>query len=119
MIWKNINVWRLTALGLFGIILVFAFLNMGVAPKFSIEASSMELVQEPQYGARFHFTIKNEGAGGDAYVNCHLYLYERGGDTETDYTTLGVNSGETKDGELFIPLRPGQTVHDWRVEIIN
>lgn len=119
MLWHNINFWRVTTFGLFGAVLIFAFLNMGVGPKFMLESSSMELVKEPQYGALFKFTIRNEGAGGDAYVNGYLYLYERGGDTETDYTTVGINSGETKSGELFIPLRPGQTVHDWRVEIIN
>lgn len=119
MLWRNINFWRVTTFGLFAAVLVLAFINMGVKPKFMLESSSMELQQSPEYGALFKFTIRNDGAGGDAYVNGHVYLYERGGDTETDYTVLGVNEGETKSGELFIPLRPGQTVHDWRVEIIN
>lgn len=119
MLWRNINFWRVTTFGLTAVLLFFAFTNIGVAPKFDLQDSRMELVEAPQYGARFHFTISNEGADGDAYVNCHLYLYERGGDTQTDYTTLGISSGETKSGELFIPLRPGQSVHDWRVEIIN
>ncbi|MHB0867401.1 MAG: hypothetical protein ACYC6B_08420 [Thermoleophilia bacterium] len=119
MLWRNLNFWRLTTFALFAVILIIAFRGMGVAPKFILEDSSMELRQEPQYGALFRFTIRNEGAGGDAYVNGNVYLYERGGDTETDYTTMGINADETKSGELFIPLRPGQTVHDWRIEIVN
>ena len=119
MLWRNINFWRLTSFGLFAVVLAFVFVNMGTAPKFVLQESSMELKEQPRYGALFKFTITNEGADGDAYVNGHLYLYERGGDTETDYTMVGINSGQTKSGELFIPLRPGQTVHDWRIDIIN
>lgn len=119
MLWRNINFWRVSTFGLFAVVLVFAFYNMSISPKFVLQSSDMVIKQEPQYGAQFYFTIKNEGSSGDAYVNCNVYLYERGGDTETDYTVLGINKGETKSGELFIPLRPGQTVHDWRVEVIN
>lgn len=119
MLWRNLNFWRLTTGAVFAVILVFAFSSMGLEPKFILVDSSMELKNEPQYGALFKFTVRNDGASGDAYVNGNLYLYERGGDTETDYTTMGVNSGETKSGELFIPLRPGQSVHDWRIELVN
>jgi uncharacterized protein (DUF58 family) len=119
MLWRNINFWRGSTLVLFGVTLVFAFMYMGATPKFRIESSSMEIVEQPQHGALFKFSVRNDGKSGDAYVNCYAYLYERGGDEETDYTVLGINSGETKSGELFVPLRPGQTVHDWRVEILN
>ncbi|MBE0430012.1 MAG: hypothetical protein IBX61_09125 [Thermoleophilia bacterium] len=119
MIWHNINFWRVASFGLFAMVLFFVFLEMGVKPKFTIEASSMEIVESPEYGALFKFTIRNDGRAGDAYVNCYLYLYERGGDKQSDYIVLGIDSGQSKSGELFIPLRPGQTVHDWRVEIHN
>jgi hypothetical protein len=118
MLWNNINFWRLAALVLFGAVLILAFPHLKPGPRFKLEASSMEIQSEPKYGALFRYTIRNDGgAGGEAYVNFHAYLYERGGDSEDDYIVIGINAGETKSGEFFMPLRPGQTVHDWRIEI--
>ncbi len=118
MLWNNINFWRLASFVLFAAVLALAWPHLDLAPRFVLRSSDMEIVQAPEYGARFTFTVANEGGSdGEAYVTCHVYLYERGGDTEDDYTVLGINAGEEKNGELFIPLIPGQTVHDWRVEV--
>lgn len=117
MLFNSINFWRLTTLALFVAVLVLLFPWLGFGPRFELESSKMELVDSPTYGARFDFTVRNEGEAGDAHVTCYLYLYERGGDSESDYTVIGIDAGEAKAGELFIPLPQGQPVHDWRVEV--
>ena len=117
MLWRNINFWRIAALALFAAVLVLAFPHLKTSPRFSLESSNMEIVSEPEYGARFTFSVSNDGRSGDAYVTCRTYLYERGGEMEEDYTVMGISSGETDSGELFMPLRPGQTVHDWLVVV--
>lgn len=117
MLWNNINFWRISAFIMFAAVLILAFPHLKTGPRFVLESSSMEITDTPRYGALFKFTINNEGRSGEVYVSCNAYLYERGGDYESDYTVLGINSGETKSGQLFIPLRPGQTAHDWRVEV--
>lgn len=117
MLWNSINFWRITAVVLFIAVLALLFPYLGTSPRFVLESSDMQVVNSPEYGALFTFAVSNEGRGGDAYVTCRVYLNERGGDSEEDYTVLGINSGETDSGELFIQLRPDQTVHDWRVEI--
>lgn len=117
MLFKSINFWRFTSLALFVAVLVLLFPWLDFGPRFALESSRMELVTAPAYGANFTFTVKNDGGGGDAHVTCYLYLYERGGDTASDYTVIGLAEGETKSGELFIPLPQGQEVHDWRVDV--
>lgn len=118
MLWNNINFWRLAAFGMFAAVLILAFPLLKTGPRFMLESSSMELVSSPQNGALFKFTVKNEGrSSGDVYVSCNVFLYERGGEYESDYTVMGINAGETEEGSLLIPLRPGQTVHDWKVEV--
>ncbi|MHB1361166.1 MAG: hypothetical protein ACYCW5_01025 [Thermoleophilia bacterium] len=118
MLWKNLKFWRLAAFGLFAAVLVLAYPHLKPGPHFVLEESNMEIVTSPQYGAKFTYTVKNDGgAGGETYVNFHCYLYDRGGDQEDDYETVGINSGETKSGEFFMQLRPGQPVHDWRIEL--
>lgn len=117
MIWSNINFWRVASFALFAAVLVLIFPHLKLEPDFTLESSSVELVDSPEYGAKCTFTVSNSGKGGEAYVTCHVYLYERGGDAVDDYTLLGINSGETDSGEIFIPLREGQSIHDWRVEV--
>ena len=118
MIWNSLKFWRVAAIVLFIAVLALAFPLLKIGTHFVIEDSSMQIVESPSHGALFRYTIKNDGAsGGEAYVNFYAYLYERGGDSEDDYKTAGVNAGETKSGEFFMELRPGQTVHDWRVEL--
>jgi hypothetical protein len=118
MLWSNINFWRLTSLVFFITVLVLAYPHLGREPRFVLDSTNVEIVDAPEHGAKCSFTVRNEGGSdGDAYISCHLYLYERGGDTEEDYTVLGVNSGESKSGEIFIPLGPNQTIHDWQVLI--
>lgn len=118
MLWKNINFWRIATLALFVAVLALAYPLMKPGPKFRLEESDMRVVETPSHGALFKYKVKNDGSsGGDTFVNFHVYLYERGGDSEDDYVIIGVNAGETKEGEFFMPLRPGQTVHDWRVEL--
>ncbi len=118
MLWPNLNFWRIAALALFIAVLALAFPLLKTGPHFVLEDSSMRIVETPKHGALFRYTITNDGgSGGNAYVNFHAYLYERGGDTEDDYKLVGINAGETKSGEFFMELRPGQTVHDWRVEL--
>lgn len=118
MIWSNINFWRLASLALFIAVLILLYPHLGLGPRIVLEDSNVELVETPQHGAKCTFTVRNEGGSdGEAYVSCHLYLYQRGGDMEEDYTLMGVNSGDSKSGELFIPLNPGQTVHDWQVMV--
>jgi hypothetical protein len=77
----------------------------------------MEIVTSPVYGARFTFEVSNDGDDGEAHVTCLLYLFERGGDTESDYVVIGIEEGVTESGELLIPLPEGQQIHDWRVEV--
>jgi len=118
LLWKNINFWRIATFALFIAVLALAFPLLKTDPHFVLDDSSMQIVESPTYGALFKYSIRNDGkSGGEAYVNFHVYLYERGGDQEDDYKTVGVNSGETESGEFFMGLRPGQSVHDWRVEI--
>jgi len=118
MLWKSLNFWRIATLALFIAVLALAFPLLKSGPKFVLEDSSMEIVESPTHGALFKYKVKNEGtSGGDTFVNFHAYLYERGGDSEDDYTTIGVNAGETKTGEFFMPLRTSQPVHDWRIEL--
>ena len=118
MLWNNLTFWRITAISLFIAVLVLAFPMIKAEPRFVLNDSSMEIIDSPKHGARFRYTGTNKGdSGGEAFVNFHAYLYERGGDQEDDYKTVGVNPGETKSGEFFMELRPGQTVHDWRIEI--
>jgi hypothetical protein len=118
MIWRSLNFWRVAAIVLFIAVLALSFPLIKRGPHFVLEDSSMQVVEAPSHGALFKYTIKNDGSsGGEAYVNFHAYLYERGSDSEDDYKTVGVNPGETKSGEFFMELRPGQTVHDWRIEL--
>lgn len=118
MLWKSLKFWRIATLILFIAVLALAYPNLKSGPKFVLEDSGMEIVDSPKHGALFKYKVKNDGtSGGDVFVNFHAYLYERGGDAEDDYTTIGVNAGETKSGEFFMPLRPDQSVHDWRVEV--
>ncbi|RJQ44042.1 MAG: hypothetical protein C4534_07000 [Gaiellales bacterium] len=117
MLFNSINFWRLTSLALFAAVLVLLFPWLGLSPDFELETAEMQLVDSPTYGARFTFTVRNDGDAGDARVTCHLYLFERGGDTESDHIVIGVEGGQSKSGELFIPLPQGQTVHDWRVDV--
>jgi len=118
LLWKNINFWRITTFALFIAALALAFPLLNIGPHFVLDDSSMQIVDSPKHGALFSYTIRNDGkSGGEVMVNFHAYLYERGGDSEDDYKTIGVNAGETKSGEFFMELRPGQTVHDWRVEL--
>jgi hypothetical protein len=118
MLWNNINFWRVAAFVLFAAVLALSWPYLGLSPRYELRSSDMQVVQAPEYGARFTFTVANEGKrDGEAYVTCHLYLDDRGGDTEDDYVVLGINKGDEKSGELFIPLRPGRTVHDWRIEV--
>lgn len=118
MLWKSINFWRIATLVLFVAVLAMAYPLIKPGPKFVLEASSMRVVDSPKHGALFTYTVKNEGSsGGDTFVNFHVYPYERGGDALDDYTTVGVNPGETKSGEFLLPLNPDQTVHDWRIEL--
>ena len=117
MLWNNINFWRFAAFALFAAVLVLGFPYLQLEPDFALESSDVQLVDSPEYGARCSFSVSNGGKDGEAYITCHLYLYERGGDSVDDYTVLGINSGETDSGEIFIPLKDGQTVHDWRVEV--
>lgn len=117
MLLNNINFWRIMTAVFFVATLVLLFPWLDFGPDFTLESSDMEIVSEPTYGARFTFEVSNSGDAGDAHVSCFLYLYERGGDTEGDYIVIGIDGGETKSGELFIPLPDGQEVHDWRVEV--
>jgi len=118
MLWKSLTFWRIATVALFIAVLALAFPHLKSGPHFVLEASSMQIVETPRHGALFKYTITNDGAsGGETYVNFHAYLYERGGDQEDDYTTVGVNAGETKAGEFLMELRPEQTVHDWRIEL--
>lgn len=117
MLFNSINFWRVTTAALFIAVLVLLFPWLGLGPDFELEDSAMQLVDSPTYGARFTFTVRNDGEAGDARVSGHLYLFERGGETEGDSIVIGVGEGETKSGELFIPLPQGQTVHDWRVDV--
>ncbi|MHB0915154.1 MAG: hypothetical protein ACYC5A_01885 [Thermoleophilia bacterium] len=117
MLFSSINFWRLTTMLLFAAVLVLLFPWLGLGPDFTLEESSMEIVEAPLYGANFTFTVSNSGDSGEARVACFLYLYERGGDTKDDYTVIGIDAGATESGELFIPLPQGQKIHDWRVEV--
>jgi hypothetical protein len=117
MLLNNINFWRIATALLFVAVLVLLFPWLDFGPDFTLESSSMEIVNEPLYGARFIFEVNNDGDAGDAHVTCYLYLFERGGDTESDYVVVGVEENTTESGELFIPLPDGQQVHDWRVEV--
>ncbi len=118
MLWKSLNFWRVAAIVLFIAVLALAFPLLKSGPHFVLEDSSMQIVESPSHGTLFKYTIRNDGkSGGEVYVNFHAYLYERGGDQEDDYKTVGVNAGETVSGEFFMQLRPGQTVHDWRIEL--
>lgn len=117
MLLNNINFWRVLAALLFVAVLVLLFPWLGFGPDFTLVESDMEIVSSPDYGARFTFDIRNDGDDGDARVICHLYLFERGGDTKNDYVVIGVEGGATESGELFIALPDGQQVHDWRVEV--
>lgn len=118
MLWKSLNFWRIATFVLFIAVLALAFPNLKSGPEFVLEDSGMQIVETPSHGALFSYKVRNEGtSGGDTFVNFHAYLYERGGDAEEDYKTIGVNGGETKTGEFFMPLRPNQSVHDWRVEL--
>jgi len=118
MLWRSLQFWRIAAIALFIAVLALIYPLLKTGPHFVIEDSSMQVVDSPSHGALFKYTISNDGdSGGEAYINFHCYLYERGGDQEDDYETVGVNAGETKSGEFFMELRPGQTVHDWRIEL--
>jgi hypothetical protein len=118
MIWNSLTFWRIAAIGLFIAVLALAFPLLKTGPHFVLDDSSMQIVESPKHGALFKYTIHNDGdSSGEADINFHAYLYERGGDQEDDYKTVGANPGETKSGEFFMELRPGQTVHDWRIEI--
>ena len=118
MLWNNLTFWRIAAIGLFIAVLALAFPMIKAEPHFVLDDSSMEIINSPKQGALFRYTVTNRGdSDGEADINFHAYLYERGGDKEDDYKTVGVNAGETKSGEFFMELRPGQSVHDWRVEI--
>lgn len=118
MLWGNLKFWRIAAIGLFVAVLALAYPLLKTGPHFMLEESNMQIVETPGHGALFTYTIKNDGdAGGETFVNFHAYLYDRGGDSEDDYKTVGINAGETKSGEFFMELRPGQTIHDWRIEL--
>ena len=118
MLWNNLKFWRVAAFAMFVAVLALAFPYLKPGPHFVLEDSSMQLVDSPKHGALFKYTVKNDGSsGGEIDVNFHCYLYERGGDQEDDYETVGVNAGEAKSGEFFMELRPGESVHDWRIEL--
>lgn len=119
MLWRSLNFWRIATFCLFAAVLALSYPLLNPGAKFQLQDSSMQIVNDgSRYGALFKYTVRNDGSdGGEAHVNFHAYLYDRGGDSDDDYTTIGVNAGGTKSGEFFMPLVPGQTVHDWRVEI--
>ena len=118
MLWNNLRFWRIATLGLFVAVLALAYPNLKPSQHFVLEDSSMQIVDSPKHGALFRYAVTNDGTqGGEIDVNFHCYLYERGGDQEDDYERIGVNAGETKSGEFLMELRPGQTVHDWRIEL--
>ena len=118
MLWRSINFWRITTAILFGIVLILAVPHLRPETRFTLESSSMQMQNGPRYGAVFKYTVKNTGTdGGSVDVNFHAYLNERGGETQDDYESIGINAGQSKSGEFFMPLSPGQVVHDWRIEL--
>ncbi|MHB8142862.1 MAG: hypothetical protein ACYDGX_04260 [Thermoleophilia bacterium] len=118
MLWSSLKFWRFSALVLFLAVLALAYPHVGPQTHFVLKSSSMEMQSGDRTGALFRYTVQNTGSqGGSVNVNFHAYLYDRGGDTDDDYVTIGVNAGQTKSGEYFMQLRPGQTVHDWRIEL--
>ncbi len=118
MLWRSINFWRIAAMFLFVLVLILAFPLLKPGPRFELTSSGMNIQSGTRYGADFHYTVKDTGgASGDVNVNFHAYLNERGGDSQNDYITIGMDSGQSKSGQFFMPLVPGQKVRDWRIDL--
>ncbi len=119
MLWRSLNFWRIAAIILFILVLILAFPLLKPGPRFKLQSSAMNIQKTgTMYGANFHYSVKNTGGlGGEVNVNFHAYLNDRGGESQFDYITIGINAGETKSGQFFMPLVPGQAVHDWRIDL--
>ncbi len=119
MLWRSLNFWRITAMALFVAVLILAFPLLKPGARFELRSSAMNIQRTgTKYGADFRYTVKNTGSdGGEVNVNFHAYLNDHGGESQDDYITIGINAGQSKSGQFFMPLIPGQKVHDWRIEI--
>ena len=118
MLWSSLKFWRFAALALFLAVLALAYPHLRPPTHFVLTSSSMQMQTGDRTGALFKYTVRNTGSeGGSINVNFHAYLYDRGGDSSDDYIAIGLNAGQTKSGQYFMRLQPGQTVHDWRIEL--